>query len=239
MVPGVRFPTALCVTEEKGNSPRATETSLEPSEGGFILSGTKSFVTFGNLAETLIVSARVGVRPDGLPDIAVVRVPADREGLRLRQLPDTPFVPEIPHAAVDFDRVLVSADERLPGDGYLEYVKPFRTIEDIHVIGATIAYLIGLSRRVEASPESTARLVSDLIALERLSTEPPLDPEVHVALHGVYGHLSDFVESDAFASILLAAPTDERERWTRDRRLLEVANKARHARFKRAIETLS
>ena len=36
---------------------------------------------------------------DGKPKLAVVRIPADREGVSLRELPPIPFVPEIPHAA--------------------------------------------------------------------------------------------------------------------------------------------
>lgn len=239
MVPGVRFPAALCVTEEKGNSPRAIETTLDPNGEVFTLSGTKSFVTFGNLASTLIVSARVGVRSDGRPEIAVVRIPADRRGVRLHELPDTPFVPEVPHAAVELDRVVVNADERLPGDGYLGYVKPFRTIEDIHVIGATMAYLLGLSRRVGAPMDAVAGVLADLISLERLASEPPLEPCVHVALHGVHERLSTFARGAELASILQAAEPAERSRWNRDAPLLRVAQKARDARFARAVERLN
>ncbi|MEM8610161.1 MAG: acyl-CoA dehydrogenase family protein [Myxococcota bacterium] len=239
LVPGVEFPAALCVTEAAGNSPRATETTLEPNNGAFVLRGTKSFVTFGNLATTLIVSARIGVRPDGRPSIVAVRVPAGREGVRLEELPDTPFVPEVPHAAVRFEDVAVSPEERLAGDGYLDYVKRFRTVEDIHVAGATIAYLVGLARRVGAPVASLAGLTADLVALEQLSSQPPLDPRVHVALHGVYSRLETFVSGEEFSAILESAAADERTRWARDQRLLQVAGKAREARFARAIDSIT
>ena len=39
------------------------------------------------------------------------------------------FVPEISHAEVELDRVKVSDADVLPGDGYDDYLKPFRTIE--------------------------------------------------------------------------------------------------------------
>lgn len=238
MVDGVVLPSALCVTEAGGNGPRAIESTLEKKGACYELRGTKTFVTFGNLARTLIVVAKVGDKTDGRPDLAVVKIPSDRAGVTLHELPATPFVPEVPHTSVRFDAVEVRADERLPGDGYLEYVKPFRTIEDIHVIGAAIAYLIGLSRRTRRSETLIAELSADLAALDRLRDGRPLDPRLHLALHGVHRRVMKLVDDPAFAAVLEAAPPDERARWERDRALLQVASKARKARFERARSQL-
>ncbi|MGB5813124.1 MAG: acyl-CoA dehydrogenase family protein, partial [Polyangiales bacterium] len=210
LVGGVLFPSALCVTEAKGNTPRSTETTLSVEGGDLILRGTKSFVTFGTLANTLVVSARVGQSPDGRPRLAVVRIPAKRDGIVLEELPGIPFVPEVPHAAVRFEEVIVAADEQLPGDGYLDYVKPFRTIEDIHVVAATLGYLLGLARRTRAPSLLIAELGASLVALDRLRAEPPLDPRVHIALHGVYQNLTSLLESEGLQLALAAAPMEER-----------------------------
>ena len=234
MIEGVRLPCALCITEAKGNSPRAIETTLEPKGDSYELRGTKTFVTFGNYAETLIVAARVGEKPDGRPDLAVVRIPSSREGVVLQELPETPFAPEVPHTSVRLDGVEVLEGERLPGDGYLDYVKPFRTIEDIHVVGATLGYLVGLARRTRASTTLIAEMSADLVALDRLRDGSPLDPRVHIALHGVYQRLKRLVGGEDFARLLDSAPDDERDRWERDQTLLQVASKARTARFDRA-----
>jgi len=230
------FPCALCVTESGGNHPRAISTSLQPTERGYHLSGTKTFVTFGSLAKTLIVVARSGDKPDGRPDLTVVRIPANRRGVTLHELPPTPFVPEVLHASVSFDAVEVEGHERLPGDGYLQYVKPFRTIEDIHVVGAALGYLIGWTQRVGASRVFVAKLFGDLVTLDRLRLEPPLDPAVHVALHGVIQDMRDATAHGAFQEALTLASPEEAARWARDRDLLKVADKAREARFARAIE---
>ncbi len=238
LVDGATFPTAICVTEAQGNTPRATETTLTEEAGGLVLRGTKGFVTFGTLAKTLLVSARVGERPDGRPKLAVVQIPASREGVELEELPTISFVPEVPHAAVRFQNVVVSVDERLPGDGYLNYVKPFRTIEDIHVFGATLGYLIGLLRRTQASTPLIAELSAGLVALQRLRDEPPLDPRVHIALHGVYANLTAVLEGQRMQAALARVPRGERERWRRDRPLLRVAQGARDARFARAVKAL-
>jgi hypothetical protein len=239
MVPGVELPCALCVTEADGNHPRAIQTTLEPGADGFVLEGVKSFVTFGTMAASLIVVARVGERPDGRPDLAVVRIPANRPGIELHRHPETPFAPEVPHARLTLRSVRVREEERLPGDGYLGCVKPFRTIEDIHVIGAAIGYLVGVARRSGTAAPLVAELSAALTALDRLSLEAPLDPRVHVALHGVYQRLIAMMQGDGFTQLWQSAPEDERARWERDQALLRVASKARDARFRRAREQLA
>ncbi|MBW2215043.1 MAG: acyl-CoA dehydrogenase family protein, partial [Deltaproteobacteria bacterium] len=178
MIEGVRLPCALCVTEANGNSPRAIESTLAPKGNRYQLDGAKTFVTFGNHAETLIIVAKAGEKSDGRPDLAVVQIPANRKGVALQELPETPFVPEVPHTSVRLEGVEVLQNERLPGDGYLNYVKPFRTIEDIHVVGTTLGYLVGLARRTRASATLIAELSADLVALDRLRDEAPLDPRV-------------------------------------------------------------
>ena len=240
LVPGVELPCALCVTEAGGNHPRAIASTLEATGagGGYVLNGAKTFVTFGNEAKTMIVAARAGERTDGKPDIAVVRIPADREGVTLHELPAIPFVPEIPHARVELDDVRVAHAERLDGDGYLEYVKPFRTVEDIHVLGAAAAYALGLTRRSHGSAELAAELLVAVAALDRLREDRPSDAQVHLTLHGVIQNLTRAFAGEAFATLLEAAPAEERARWLRDQKLLRVANSAREARFQKAASLL-
>jgi hypothetical protein len=167
-----------------------------------------------------------------------VQIPASRKGVVLQKLPETPFVPEVPHTSVRLEAVEVLKSERLSGDGYLDYVKPFRTIEDIHVVGATLGYLVGLARRAQAPTTLIAELSADLVALDRLRDASPLDPRVHIALHGVYQRVTRFVAGEELARLLDSAPGDERDRWERDQPLLQVASKARAARFEAAKEVL-
>lgn len=240
LVPDVILPCALCVTEVDGNHPRAIQTSLAAAEtgSGYVLDGAKTFVTFGSMAETLIVAARAGERGDGKPELAVVRIPANRNGVSLKELPPIPFVPEIPHARVEFDHVAVHAGERMSGDGYLDYVKPFRTVEDIHVFGTAAAYVLGLSQRIGGPSGVMAELAAAIVTLDRLRDAPPLDPHVHVTLHGVSQGLARLFDSAELASVWQLAPPEERARWERDRKLLQVAQNAREARFRKAASQL-
>lgn len=240
LIPDSVLPCALCVTEDAGNHPRAIKTRLTQSSDGthYTLDGTKSFVTFGNLATTLIVAARLGERPDGRPEIVVVRIPANREGVSLEDAPPIPIVPEVPHARVSFDGVVVHPNERMRGDGYANYVKAFRTVEDIHVFGAATAYLLGLASRSGAPADWKAELYSLLATLERLGSAPALDPSTHIALHGAARTLDRLLDCDAATEVWTEAPADESYRWERDRKLFRVAQKARDARFQKAASHL-
>ena len=240
LVPDATLPCALCVTEVDGNHPRAIQTGLAADDtgSGHVLDGAKTFVTFGNMAETLIVAARAGERSDGKPELAVVRIPADRDGVSLTELPPVSFVPEIPHARVEFHHVAVHDGEWMNGDGYLDYVKPFRTVEDIHVFGTAAAYLLGLGQRTQGPPDVMAELAAAIVTLDRLCGVPPLDPHVHVTLHGVSQGLARLFDSAELASVWELAPPEERARWERDRKLLHVAQKAREARFRKAASQL-
>lgn len=239
LVGGQHLPAALCVTEVGGNGPRAIETQLEARGTGYRLTGAKTFVTFGRLATRLIVAARVGDKPNGTPDLKVVQIPAARDGVAVEDLPEIAFVPEIPHARVCFEQVEVREEELLPGDGYLGYIKPFRTIEDIHVVGATLGYLVGAARRNDASSVLIAKMTEKLLSLEHLLEGEPLDPRVHVALHGAHAGVMELLTTEDFTQLLERLPEEERGRWARDKPLLAVASSAREKRFERARQALS
>ena len=151
-------------------------------------------------------------------------------------MPPTVFVPEVPHAALTLAGVAVSTADLLPGDGYDRYVKPFRTVEDLHVHGALLGYLVGVSWRHGFPREAMERLLAAVAAVRALATLDPAAAEVHVALAGVLGQdarlLADL--EPAWAGV----EPGERGRWERDRALLGVAGQVRERRRQRAWETL-
>jgi acyl-CoA dehydrogenase len=91
---------------------------------GYVLSGAKRWSTMGPLADELIVVAKAGDGPDGRPLLSAVRVDPRAPGLTLTEMAPTPFVPEVPHAELRFDRVAVPESAVLPGDGYADYTTP-------------------------------------------------------------------------------------------------------------------
>lgn len=223
---------SLAATEEGGAHPRAIHTRLERSGSGWTLTGHKQWVTLAG--SELFVLARRGEGADGRAQLVVVRVPREREGVRVVPLPEMPFVPEVLHAELHFDQVRVAENELLPGDGWERWVKPFRTVEDVHVHAAVLAWLGATGVRAGWPKELLERALAQLVSLRALAGEDPSSPLTHLAVAGA------IVESRRlFADCephWVHCPPEQRERWTRDRPLLEVAERARAARTRRAWE---
>ena len=218
---------ALCATEDGGGHPRAMQTTLRDGR----LNGTKAFVSGGSLATQLLIVARTGEQNDH-PVLSVVRVAASQPGVRIEDLPELPFIPEVPHARLVLEDV--AAETVLPGDGYLDALKPFRTIEDVHVTAAVIACLVqhGLEHAERATLEHALSL---LAALRALAADDPQAPRTHLALAGVLAQSRALVSS---MDLSVFAP-EFRARLERDRKILSIADTVREKRRQRAWEALS
>jgi acyl-CoA dehydrogenase len=226
---------ALCATEDGGNHPRAIRTQLVAREPGHAtLTGRKKWASIATAASSLLVVASTGEH-GGQNRLRVVRVRSDAAGVRLSPS-SAPFVPEIPHAEVELDGVLVADADILPGDGYDDYLKPFRTIEDLHVHGALAGYLIGLARRKRFPRELQGRLLVLALTTRALAAVDPKAATTHAALAGVLDLAQRIVGE--LEPLWAASPDDEWTRWQRDRPLLRVAGTARAARRDRAWATL-
>lgn len=235
LVPGLRTgdPVALAATEEGGGHPRAIVSTLRPADdGGFVLDGTKRFVTLGRYARRLLVVASTGANAAGQNQLRLVRVRPDAPGLTLSDLPATPFAPEIEHAQAVFASVRVSADDVLPGDGYERYLKPFRTLEDLHVLGASLGYLFAMGRRRRWPEVLCEDALVAVSAVRSLAVEPPSSAATHLALGGVLRAVGRLVV--AADALLAGAGDDEAARWTRDRGILNVADRVRAMRLEAA-----
>ena len=114
---------AVAVDEDRSHSPGLVTTSAQPSDRGFRISGGKSFVADGHVADLILVSARSsgGVRDEN--GISLFLVPRDCAGLTIeRQM----MVDSRNSATVQFDGVEVDFDALVgeAGAGYavLEHV---------------------------------------------------------------------------------------------------------------------
>ena len=231
---------ALAATEERGAHPKGILTELRRDAAGALsLHGKKRWVTMAPEAQWLFVVARDVAAPPSASDrpvLRVVRVARAAAGVTVQTLPPTPFVPEIPHAEIALDAVAVGAGDVLPGDGYDRYLKPFRTIEDIHVHAAALAWLGALARRPGFADAPVARISAVLAALHALARADPSAPTPHVALAGAIAGTESLL-SDLDAD-WARAPAEVRARWDADRALFGVAGKVRAQRTARAFERL-
>jgi acyl-CoA dehydrogenase len=234
LVPGIAPRACLAATESGGGHPRAMKATLRASStesGPWRLDGHKTFVTLGTAADELLVVASIG-ESEGKNRLVVVRLPSRREGVRLVEREPLPFVPEVPHAEAFFDSVLVEPSEILPGDGYDLCVKPFRTVEDVHVMAATVGYVLSLQRRFGLERVLFEEGLAHVHTLRSLGEESPRDALTHLALGSVLARIESFVERAV--SELERVEREERERFLRDRSLLLVAGKARAQRLEAA-----
>ena len=176
---------AFCASEEGGAHPRAIQSSLDAlPDGGFRLSGQKRWATLAPSATALLLIASAG-REGDRNQLRALCVPSDRQGIEMAPMDLGGRVtanPEVRHAVVDLKEVPVAAAELLQGDGYVDAVKPFRTIEDLYIGAAMTAYNLALARR-SGWPESA---VEDLLLLlataEALAFGPLDEPAAHLGV---------------------------------------------------------
>jgi acyl-CoA dehydrogenase len=228
---------SFCVSEPGGNSPKAIEAALTRRGDGYVINGRKKWSTMAPVADVLLVAAHEGLDAAGRKRFKLVRVAATSPGLTITRLPFTKFIPEIPHAELELENVAVGADAPLPGDGYNDYVKRFRTVEDIYIHGGVLGYALGAARRFDFPPTVIERLASAIIATRALAAMDFDAPETHVALAGTLARDGNLLEhSDQHWE---KAEEGERTCWRRDRQGFgSVAGGLREARRTRAWERL-
>lgn len=229
---------SLCATEAGGAHPKAIATQLAPSgePGSWLLRGEKTFATLASVAEELLVVATTGRDDAGRQRLRLVRVRTDAPGVVVENRPATTFTPEVPHAIVRLTDVTVRDADVLPGDGWTEYVKPFRTIEDLHVLAATLAYVTRAAAAHGMAHDLVEGTLAGASALRGIADDDPRAPATHLVLAGVFDAARRLL--DAHESEWSHAAQATAARWRRDRPLLEVAGRARVERTHAAWRTL-
>lgn len=227
----------LAATESGGGHPKAIKTRIDKQGGALVLNGEKTFATLAAQSEEMLVVASRGMESEGKNRLRVVRVKPNAPGVTITPRPETPFTPEIPHAVVKLENVTVENEDMLPGDGYEQYLKPFRTIEDTHVLAATVGYVAGVGRAFGFSKDVIAECVSTTLALVDVGAREPSKPLTHVVLAGIFAQVKRLIGSlgDEWAKV----EESERTRWQRDLPILMVAEGARGKRTERAFETVT
>lgn len=240
LVPGVQADDllALAATEAAGNRPRDIETRCIETATGWRLEGHKSWITFARECTTLLVVARVAT-PDNeaRPQLKVLRVPAGAQGLLWPASQPLPFIPELPHSQCRFEAVDLPPTAMLPGDGYSDYVKPFRTLEDVFVSLALLAYALREARARSWPPALQQRMVATLSGLVALAGQCPAAAVTHVTLAGALAQVDELYQQ--IGALMQQADDEAAARWQRDAALFRVAGKARAARTARAWEQVS
>lgn len=230
---------SFCISEEKGFHPRYIKTELRPvkNEGNqdlnlWTVHGEKKWTTLACEADILIVAASKGESQTGLNQIQMVKMEKGSSGLTIQSMDSISFVPEISHGQVKFEQVQVSSDNFFPGDGYTDYIKPFRTVEDIYSLTAILGYIFKTASKYGWPRTLQEEMVHLIISLRSLAFSEIMAPEIHIVLGGVLTHQKELLEKiDPYW-----AKTDSttQERWKRDKELFKIASQARSIRLESA-----
>ncbi len=235
--------TAFCISEEGGAHPRAIKTRLEENSLAahphkiWILNGRKQFITCANDADSILVAASTGTDPDGRNRIRLVRIDRYSTGVSVEPMADLPFIPEISHGVVHLENVKVEGTQLLPGDGYTEYIKPFRTLEDIHVSAAILGYLFRIASLYGWSQSIKEALLGLITAIRPLAMADPLSAQIHIAYAGLQWSMGQLIQESA--SCWDRTPNEVRTAWERDRAVMGIAGKARTIRLETAWKRFS
>lgn len=220
---------ALCVTEQRSSQPAAIHTRLLDGQ----ITGHKDFVMGGSAAQWLIVLARTE-DAEQTPRLAAVLVATDNAHITLQSLPALTIVPDIAHSSVQFSQAQCQI---LSGDGWDDYSKPFRTLEDGHVLAALCAWLYGQSLLDQWPQALQLQLIAVLAGLKETLAQPNKDAASHLLLAG---NLAQFASLQAQISHALSTHSSQTtaQTWQRDKAILEIASSARLRRLEVARNAL-
>lgn len=230
--------SAFCVTEEQGNKPVHIHCRLEPVPGGFKLFGDKRWSTLGPQSNHLLVAARLPPYDAQRPCLRMVRVASDAPGVAFTMSPPSRFIPELPQARLAFSAATIPDDAVLPGDGYERYIKPFGVVEDIHVSGAVLAYLLAEATRHQWPADWRERALIALLGFDALAGLDPSLPLTQLALAGALTQRRTLID-EAMQCWLQTPDEPASQRWVRDAILVGASGGARQQRTQRAWERIA
>jgi acyl-CoA dehydrogenase len=200
--------SAFALSEPRSGSDVANiEMTARRDGDGYVISGEKTWISNGGIADLYVVFARTGEAP-GAKGLSAFLVPADAKGLTIAERIEV--IAPHPLARLSFDGVRVPASALVgkPGDGFriaMSVLDVFRS-----TVGAAA---LGFARR--ALDESVKR------AAERQLFGAPM-----AELQMVQGHIADMaLDIDAAALLVYRAA------WTKDMGAARVTREAAMAKL--------
>jgi acyl-CoA dehydrogenase len=225
---------ALCVSERGGGHPAAVQTTLTETPDGWRLNGEKTFVTSAAEAQVYLIAAKAGADAQGRARLKIVRVSRSAPGVTLTVLPPLDFVPEVSHGGLRLESAV--PDAVYPEDGYASYIKPFRTVEDLHVFAASLAHLLRIARLSTWDHAVQEQILALLATLISLAQTDPASPVVHLALAGLLRQRDALLA--ACEPLWSKTEPETAALWRRDRKLLLIAESVREKRTTAAWERI-
>lgn len=221
---------AMCVSEKEGNHPKLIKTTIDESG---VVNGHKSFITMADKAKQLIVLGKAGEK-EGRPLLKAVLIEQPSSGVSIDLMPALPMVPNVRHGQIQFDN---SQGQLLAGDGYSDYSKRFRTLEDAHVFMAFTGLILRKSMELKLEGpwvQECLLLANSLMSLQNL--EQTEQDWHHLTLAACFKHFEQMC--NGFETDIQSASPEFYKLWIRDKKLFTIAAKARITRENKAKAAL-
>jgi acyl-CoA dehydrogenase len=224
--------SCVCVTENtKGSPSKSINTRITKIDENFsTLKGEKSFVTFGEHCKYLLIFAK-----DDEGVVRCVLLNSNQQGIEFESpVKKLNFLNEIPHSKIKLD-LKISNEWILKGDGYIHYLKPFRTIEDIHVFGSFLGYFIRVGRLSHWSENLLIKMLKLIILLNNLIQFNLLSPVNHLLLNEIHEEFKIILEQ---ISTLEFHNKEEKQFFLRDKMIFKVSDSIREQRKQSALNSI-
>lgn len=223
---------ALCVSEAKGGHPKAIHTTLVNHR----INGVKTYVTAGSDAAHLLVLCKTDELVDGRPLFKMVHLPQSAKNIKVTNF-ELPFMLEVNHGKLALNDTEITATQILAGDGYHEYTKPFKTLEDICVGAAYQAMLLRQAIDHQWAADIRDQLLLNLYTLKNLLSLPPLDKETHLLLIANEQNFEQLLPQIEL-NIATHAPAHFKADWALNQRIISMSKKLKAIRLGKAREVL-
>ncbi|WP_029111740.1 acyl-CoA dehydrogenase family protein [Mycobacterium sp. URHB0044] len=99
---------------QAGSDAAALRCSAKPADGGYVLNGSKSWITHGGVADFYTLFARTG---EGSRGISCFLIPGDLEGLSFGKPEEKMGLAAVPTTSAFYDNARVEADRRIGAEG--------------------------------------------------------------------------------------------------------------------------
>jgi hypothetical protein len=213
---------ALCLTEQGSSKAADMQTRLLDGH----ITGRKDFVIGGNAVQWLIVLARDEADQQA-PHLTAVLVAVESTGVTLQPGPILAMLPDMPHSSVQFQQAQCQV---LAGDGWNDYSKAFRTLEDAHVLAALCAWLYGQSLLDQWPQGLKLQLLGVLAGLKETLQQPHKEAATHLLLAGLLAQFAD-LQAQITQALNTHSSQTTTQAWQRDKAILEIARSARMRRL--------
>ncbi len=223
---------ALCVSEAKGGNPKVIQTTLMNHH----ITGLKTYVTAGSDTAHFLVLCKTTESVKGKPLLKIVHIPQSSENIAITDF-ELPFMKDVKHGKLALDNTKITANQILAGDGYTQYTKPFRTLEDVCVGAAYQAMLLRQAIDHQWDEEVRDRLLLNIYTLKNLLTLPPSDKETHLLLsthEQNFENLLPVIEDN----ITKHTSIDFKADWGMNKRVIFLGKKLKEVRLTKARNVL-